>query len=48
MNIELWLAGFLFTMGLVSDEDDKVEWYHIALTLLVWPLILGAEIRKVE
>lgn len=45
MNIELWFAGFLFTMGLVSDEDDK--WWHVVLSILVWPLILGAAVRKV-
>lgn len=45
MNFELWVCGFMFTAGLCVDDEDK--WYHVALTFLLWPLVLGVAIRKV-
>ena len=45
VNFELWVCGFMFTVGLCFDDEDKL--YHVALTFLLWPVVLGEEIRRV-
>lgn len=45
MVFEIWIIGFMFTLGLLFDDGDK--WYHLVLGFFVWPLLLGIFIRKV-
>lgn len=43
-QFEIWLIGYLFTMGLRADKDDGA--LVIIILFFVWPNVLGVQIRK--
>ncbi|MFA6159393.1 MAG: hypothetical protein WC763_07245 [Candidatus Paceibacterota bacterium] len=44
----IWIIGFLFTMGFHRRDKTDMEMPVMVtfLTFLMWPLVLGDDIRK--
>jgi len=44
VNFELWVCGFMFTAGLITDDFDR--WWYYPIVMIGWPIYLGVFIRK--
>lgn len=43
----IWLLGYLFTLGFSSTKPGEgFSVFDCIITFLLWPIILGNEVRK--
>ena len=42
----IWVIGYLFTLGLTLDPNEKREAWLSLGAILLWPLMLGTYFRN--
>lgn len=41
-EIAIWCIGWMFIIGVSYEE---LKWWHIPITLFIWPILAGVLIR---